>query len=72
MDTSDRSNLIAANRTVKEVREYLDVESLVYLELDRMLAAIGGDREGFCTACLTGEYPVPVDISSGKYVLEGR
>jgi amidophosphoribosyltransferase len=72
MDTSDRSKLIAANRTVEEIREYLDVDSLVYLELDRMVSAIGADPNGFCTACLTGRYPVPVDISNGKHVLETR
>jgi amidophosphoribosyltransferase len=72
MDTSDRSKLIAANRTVEEIREYLGVDSLVYLELGRMLTAIGSDSNGFCTACVTGEYPVPVDISNGKHVLEKR
>ncbi|MEV2240156.1 amidophosphoribosyltransferase [Micromonospora sp. NPDC049891] len=72
MDTSDRSKLIAANRTVEEIRQYLDVDSLAYLELDRMLTAIGNDPRTFCTACLTGDYPIPVDINNGKHVLEDR
>nr|WP_272945073.1 phosphoribosyltransferase family protein [Salinispora pacifica] len=72
MDTSDRSKLIAANRTVEEIRQYLDVDSLAYLELDRMLTAIGNAPRTFCTACLTGDYPIPVDINNGKHVLEGR
>jgi hypothetical protein len=35
-----------------------------------MLAAISPDVNGFCTACLTGRYPVPVSIRAAKDVLE--
>jgi amidophosphoribosyltransferase len=70
MDTSDRDKLLAANLTVDGIRDYLGVDSLAYLELDRMLGAITPDADGFCTACLTGNYPVPVSIRSAKDVLE--
>jgi amidophosphoribosyltransferase len=70
MDTGDRSKLIAANMTVEDIREYVGADSLVYISLDRMLRAIGTVEGGFCTACLTGEYPIEVPEVVGKDVLE--
>jgi amidophosphoribosyltransferase len=70
MDTGDRSTLLAAERTVEEVRDYLGVDSLSYLHLDGLLEATGVDGEGFCTACLSGEYPTDVEGAGDKYVLE--
>lgn len=64
MDTSDRSRLIAADLDVDAIREYLGADSLAYLELDAMLAAISPDPSGFCTACVSGEYPVPIPESA--------
>jgi amidophosphoribosyltransferase len=60
MDTGDRSTLIAATRTVEEIREHLGVDSLVYLDLDRLVDAINPQPAGLCTACMTGDYPVPI------------
>lgn len=60
MDTSSRGELLAANMTVDEIRDYLNVDSLAYLSLDRLIRATGALGAGFCTACLTGEYPEPV------------
>ena len=55
MDTSRRSELLAADLSVGEIREYLGVDSLAYLELPRLLAATGAPPTSFCTACLTGD-----------------
>ncbi|MEV7192282.1 amidophosphoribosyltransferase [Streptomyces sp. NPDC093510] len=61
MNTTDRSQLIAANREVEEIRTYLGAESLAYLDIDAMVEAISPDSApGLCTACLTGEYPTPL------------
>ena len=72
MDTGDRSELIAANLTVDEIRDYLGVDSLAYLTLDRLLEATGAVGAGFCSACLSGEYPVGVPVTLHKGVLEGH
>lgn len=69
MDTSDRSTLIAARMEVDEIRRHLDADSLGYLSLPGLLRATEAD--GFCTACLSGEYPTPVPDQNSKYVLEG-
>lgn len=70
MDTGDRNELLAANLTVEEIKDYLGVDSLSYLTLDRLIDATGTNNAGFCTACLTGEYPVAIPESLSKGVLE--
>jgi amidophosphoribosyltransferase len=58
--TPDRSELIAANLTVDEIAEHIDADSVGYLSLDALIAAIGAGDEGFCSACLTGNYPTKI------------
>jgi len=70
MDTGRRSELLAADMEVGEIRDYLGVDSLAYLDLDRLLAATGAPAASFCTACLSGEYPVSVPDLDTKQVLE--
>ena len=70
MDTGDRSTLLAADLSVDEIAEFLDVDTLAYLELDRLLDAAGGSRDEFCTACLSGDYPTKVPLFDSKFALE--
>ncbi len=72
MDTGRRSELLAADLSVGEIADFLKVDSLAYLELDRVTAATGAPPDAFCTACLSGRYPVPVPVSIAdtKQVLE--
>jgi amidophosphoribosyltransferase len=65
LDTGTRSQLIAANLEVGEIREYVNADSLAYLGLDALKEATGAPGAGFCDACLTGEYPVAVDLIRG-------
>ncbi|MDE3086103.1 MAG: amidophosphoribosyltransferase [Acidobacteriota bacterium] len=60
IDIPSEEELIAARSTVPEIEAFLGVDSLAYLSLDNLVAAIDAPGAGFCTACLTGEYPVPV------------
>jgi len=70
MDTGTRGELLAANMSVDEIREYLNVDSLSYLALDRLVSATGAVGAGFCDACLTGNYPVEIPVELGKHILE--
>ncbi len=70
MDTGTRGELIAASMTVGEIAAYLNVDSLAYLELDRLKVASGIRDAGFCDACFTGNYPVHVPDRLSKAVLE--
>jgi len=71
MDTGRRAELLAADLSVGEIADYLKVDSLAYLELDRLTRATGAPADAFCTACLSGTYPVPVPVTlDSKHVLE--
>jgi amidophosphoribosyltransferase len=70
IDTGVRSELLAANLELDEIRDYLQVDSIAYLTLDRLIAATGTPQSGFCDACFTGRYPVDIPVSIGKGVLE--
>ena len=74
MDTGSRAELLAANLTVDEIQRYLEVDSLSYLSIDRLLEATGATGAGFCNACLTGDYPVeiPADLAEGMFESMGR
>lgn len=70
LDTGKRSDLLAADMSVGEIADYLGVDSLAYLDLDRLLTSTGAPSEAFCSACFSGEYPVPVPEHDTKFVLE--
>ena len=70
MDTSDQGRLLAARMSVDEIAEFLEVDSIGYLSIDGMVAGTGAPRDGFCTACLSGDYPTDVSFAEGKFVLE--
>jgi amidophosphoribosyltransferase len=72
MDTGTRGELLAANLTVDEIRDYLGVDTLAYMELDRLVEATGATGAGFCHACLTGDYPIAIPDHLSKHVLEGE
>ena len=64
LDTPKRSELLAANLEVGEIQKFLGVDSLSYLTLDNLVAAIEAPGAGFCTACLTGDYPTAIPTDS--------
>ncbi|MDQ3757765.1 MAG: amidophosphoribosyltransferase [Actinomycetota bacterium] len=70
IDTGTRSELLAANLTVGEIKDYLAVDSIAYLNIDNLVAAIDAPGAGFCAACLTGEYPTEVPVELSKHMLE--
>lgn len=71
IDTADRDKLIAANKSVEEICEYLGADSLHYLSLEGLLNAVKNNCF-YCTACFSGDYPMGVpDVDSvGKDSLE--
>jgi len=72
IDFPDPEKLLANQCTIDEIRNYLGADSIGYLDVDGMVAATGGDKNTFCLACFTGEYPVPFDEKFDKLVMEQR
>jgi amidophosphoribosyltransferase len=70
VDMATKWELIAARKTVPEIKEHLDADSLGYLSLDGLIRAVDLPKDIFCLACFTGEYPIPVQIEMDKLALE--
>ena len=72
IDTQIETELIAARKSVEEIRQFVDADSLAYLSIGGVLDAIDLPRERFCFACFDGQYPVPVPYDPGnrKFILE--
>jgi amidophosphoribosyltransferase len=62
MDFPTREELIASKKDIEEIRNYLGVDSLAYLSLEKMLSAMPKDNgQNYCTACFSGEYPLAIE-----------
>jgi len=68
VDTPEKSQLIAANQSIEEIRNYIGADSLAYLSLPGLREACAeGEKTTYCTACYTGIYPTEfVDIKDLK------
>ena len=72
IDTDNQDQLIAATKSVREIEERIGVNTLAYLTWEGMLEATQENKEHFCSACFTGDYPVsvPEDMKRSKLILE--
>jgi amidophosphoribosyltransferase len=72
IDTSIETELIAGSHTVEEIRAFIGADSLGYLSVRGVLAALDLPYDRFCFACFDGNYPepVPYDATSRKFMLE--
>jgi amidophosphoribosyltransferase len=72
IDTDTQDQLIAATKSVAEIAQLLEVDSLAYLSWEGMLEATREDTNSFCSACFTGDYPVPIpeQVKRSKLILE--
>jgi amidophosphoribosyltransferase len=58
VDTPSKKQLIASNKSIEEIREYVGADSVAYLSLEGLKAACAdGEKTKYCTACYTGVYP---------------
>jgi amidophosphoribosyltransferase len=70
IDFAQEDELIAAGRTVEEVREFMGATSLAFLSLDGLQASTRRPESSFCRACLTRDYPTAVPRESTKLRFE--
>ena len=68
VDMGAKECLIANNRSIKEIQEYIGSDSLAFLTFDGMLQAMKdeGAKCGFCCACFDGKYPCDISEASSK------
>ena len=60
IDTPKREELIAATHTIAEITRFIGADSLGYLSQEGLLSAVAEDRNRYCSACFSGNYPVPL------------
>lgn len=72
IDTDNQEQLIAATKSIQDIGKQINVDSLGYLSWKGMLLATQEDTNSFCSACFTGNYPVPVPdaVKRSKLMLE--
>jgi len=70
IDFPTKKELIASNKTVEEIRDFIGLDSLKYLSMEGMLRAMFLPGEDFCTACFNGEYPAKPPKKLSKKILE--
>lgn len=68
VDTPNRSELIAATHTQEEIRKYIEADSLAYLSIEGLRAAVGSQQGSYCTSCYTGVYPVAFPRNEHAYL----
>lgn len=72
VDTPNRKQLIASEKSVKDIKEYIGADSLSYLSLSELIRAARQKRGALCTACFSGKYPIPVNTNLSKEILEEK
>ncbi|MFC1674411.1 amidophosphoribosyltransferase [Candidatus Omnitrophota bacterium] len=70
IDFPTQKELVASSHEIEWIRDFISADSLKYLSLEGMLKAMPMDRENFCTACFTGEYPIKFPRQLTKTILE--
>ena len=70
VDMATKKELIASHKSVEEIRQFIGADSLGYLSLDGLIKSINLPRDSFCTACFSGDYPIPVQLEMDKLALE--
>ena len=66
VDTPSKKELIAANHSVEEIRRFVQADTLGYLSLEALSHAVRDERNRYCYACYTGQYPTPlIQIENG-------
>jgi amidophosphoribosyltransferase len=66
IDFPSAGQLIANSKTIKEIGDYLGLDSLHYLSLEGLVKATGKSKKDFCLACFDGIYPVQPDLNFHK------
>ncbi len=69
IDFPSKDELIGSKKSIKEIADFIKVDSLEYLSQEGMVSVMKKTKD-FCHACFTGKYPVDVPSKKGKYILE--
>jgi amidophosphoribosyltransferase len=72
VDTPRENELIASNHSVEEIREFVEADSLAYLSIDALRQAVSDDKDQYCYACYTRDYPTELVQIEELVAAKGR
>jgi amidophosphoribosyltransferase len=70
VDFPTKEELLANNRNLEQIKEFLEVDSVGYMSLDGLLSCAALPADHYCTACWNGKYRIPIDIALNKFAME--
>ena len=70
VDFPTKKELLANNRNLEQIKDFLEVDSVGYMSLEGLLSCAILPAEHYCTACWNGKYRIPVDIAVNKFASE--
>ncbi|MGD8500296.1 MAG: amidophosphoribosyltransferase [Phycisphaerales bacterium] len=70
VDFPTKEELLANNRNLKQIKEFLEVDSVGYMSLEGLLKCATLPADHYCTACWSGNYRIPIDVAVNKFALE--
>ncbi|HNS19863.1 MAG TPA: amidophosphoribosyltransferase [Sedimentisphaerales bacterium] len=70
VDFPTKEELLANGRTLEDIKDFLEVDSVGYLSIEGMLSCAALPANHYCTACWSGKYPIPVDVKMNKFSME--
>lgn len=70
VDFPTKEELLANGRDMKQIKDFLEVDSIGYISLKGMLSCVSLPKEYYCAACWSGNYPIPVDTVVNKFSME--
>ncbi len=70
IDFPTKEELLANNRNLKQIKEFLEVDSVGYVSLDGLLGCAALPADHYCTACWSGKYKIPIDVTVNKFSME--
>lgn len=70
VDFPTKEELLANNRNLEQIKEFLEVDSVGYMSLEGLLGSATLPQDRYCTACWNGKYKIPIDIAVNKFSME--
>jgi amidophosphoribosyltransferase len=70
VDFPTKQELLANDRNLEQIKEFLEVDSVGYMSIEGLLSCANLPDDHYCTACWTGKYRIPIDVAVTKFAME--
>jgi len=70
VDFPTKEELLAGNRNIEQIRDFLEVDNIGYISLEGLLSCLSLPADHYCTACWSGKYRIPITKVVNKFSVE--